>query len=58
MATKKGNRVIIGLECEETGARLYVTQKNRVNTKEKLRLKKHNPLLKRHSWFKEVTKLK
>ena len=58
MATKKGNRVLIGLECEVTGARMYITQKNRVNTSEKLRLKKYNPLLKRHSWFTEVKKLK
>lgn len=58
MARKKGNRVLIGLECEETGLRAYVTQKNRINTREKLRLKKFNPLLKRHTWFKEVKKLK
>jgi len=58
MASKKGNRVTIGLECEETGARLYVTQKNRIQTREKLRIKKFNPLLKRHSWFTEVKKLK
>jgi len=58
MAGKKGNRVLIGLACEKTGARLYVTQKNRVNTREKLRLKKFNPLLKKHTWFSEVKRLK
>jgi large subunit ribosomal protein L33 len=57
-SAKKGNRVIIGLACEETGLRAYVTQKNRINTREKLRLKKYNPLLKRHTWFSEAKKLK
>ena len=32
MAKKKGNRILIGLECTETGMRTYVTQKNKVNT--------------------------
>ncbi len=58
MARKRGNRVLIGLECEETGHRIYVTQKNRINTREKLRLRKFNPQLKRHTWFKEVKRLK
>ena len=58
MASKKGNRVLVGLACEETGMRIYVTSKNRVNTKEKLRLKKYNPKLRKHTWFSEVKKLK
>ncbi len=55
---KKGNRVLIGLACEETGLRAYVTEKNRINTRDKLRLKKYNPLLNKHTWFSEVKKLK
>jgi large subunit ribosomal protein L33 len=58
MAKKKGNRVLIGLECTETGMRTYVTQKNRINTKDKLELKKYNPRLKKHTVHKEVQKLK
>jgi large subunit ribosomal protein L33 len=58
MAKKKGNRVLIGLECTETGMRTYVTQKNRVNTKDKIELKKYNPRLKKHTLHKEVQKLK
>ncbi|MBD3366279.1 50S ribosomal protein L33 [candidate division WWE3 bacterium] len=58
MASKKGNRVLIGLKCEETGMRLYVTQKNRISTRDKIRLRKYNPLLRRHTWFTEVKKLK
>ncbi len=46
------------MECEETGLRAYITEKNRVNTRDKLRLRKFNPLLKRRSWFTESKKLK
>ena len=52
MAKKKGNRNLIGLECTETGMRTYVTQKNRVNTTEKLQIKKYNPKLKKHTLHK------
>ena len=55
---KKGNRIIIGLECTETGRRTYVTQKNRVNTTEKLQIKKYTPQLKKHTLHKEVQRLK
>ncbi|MBP7928080.1 50S ribosomal protein L33 [Patescibacteria group bacterium] len=55
---KKGNRILIGLECTETGMRTYVTQKNKMNTTDKLQLKKYNPKLRRHTLYKEVTKLK
>jgi large subunit ribosomal protein L33 len=58
MAKKKGNRILIGLECSETGMRTYITQKNKVNTPEKVQLKKYNPKLKKHTLYKEVQKLK
>jgi large subunit ribosomal protein L33 len=58
MAKKKGNRILIGMECTETGMRTYVTQKNKVNSTEKLQLKKYNPKLKRHTLYKEVQRLK
>lgn len=58
MATKRGNRVLIGLECTETGERLYVTAKNRVNSTEKLELRKFNKKLRKHTIFKEVQRLK
>lgn len=58
MAKKKGNRVLIGLECTETGRRTYVTQKNRVNSAEKLQIMKYNPKLKKHTLHKEVQRLK
>jgi large subunit ribosomal protein L33 len=58
MAKKKGNRLIIGLECTETGRRTYVTQKNKINTTEKLQVMKYNPTLKKHTLHKEVLRLK
>lgn len=36
---KKRNRRIIGLECVETGMRIYVTEKNVINTPDKMTLK-------------------
>ncbi len=58
MAKKKGNRILIGLECTETGMRTYVTEKNKINTPDKLQLKKFNPKLRKYTLHKEVSKLK
>ncbi len=58
MAKKKGNRVLIGLECTETGRRTYVTQKNRINDTEKLQIMKYNPVLRKHTLHKEIQRLK
>lgn len=58
MAKKKGNRILIGLECSETGKRSYITQKNRMNSEGKLEVMKYNPLLRKHTLHKEVQKLK
>lgn len=56
MAKKsKGARVYVIMECTETGQRTYMTQKN---TKKgyKLELKKYNPLLRKHTVYKERKK--
>lgn len=53
---KAGKRKIIGMVCEETGHRHYYTTKNTVNTTEKLRLRKFNPVLRRYSWYTETKK--
>ena len=58
MAKKKGNRILIGLECSETGRRTYITEKNRINSTEKIQLKKYNPALRKHTVYKEIQKLK
>lgn len=55
---KKGNRILIALECTETGMRSYVSEKNKINTTDKLSLKKYNKLLKKHTLHKEVQRLK
>ncbi|NTU74352.1 50S ribosomal protein L33 [Candidatus Roizmanbacteria bacterium] len=58
MAKKKGNRILIALECTESGKRSYVTQKNKTNTTDKLQIMKYNPLLKKHTLHKEIQRLK
>lgn len=58
MAKKKGNRILIGLECTETGDRIYVSEKNKINSTEKIQLMKYNPKLRKHTLHKEVQKLK
>ena len=58
MARKKGNRILIALECTETGRRCYVSQKNKINTTDKLQLMKYNSKLRKHTLHKEVQKLK
>ncbi len=56
MAQKKGARQVIALECTETGHRTYTTTKNVQNTQERLELRKFNPLLKRHTLYRESRK--
>ncbi len=58
MAKKKGNRILIAMECAETGMRSYITEKNRVNSVDKIELKKYNPKLRKHTLHKEIQKLK
>jgi large subunit ribosomal protein L33 len=55
---KKGNRFLIGLECTETGIRSYVTQKNKINSPDKMQIMKYNSKLKKHTLHKEVQKRK
>lgn len=59
MAKKKGNRVIITLECTEArkeGAppSRYTTTKNRQNHPERMEVNKYNPHLRRHTLHKEI----
>lgn len=56
MAKKNTKRKNIGMVSEVTGDRIYVTRKNTSNTTEKLRLKKYNPVTRRHEWFIETNK--
>ncbi len=47
----------MGLVCTETGERTYITQKNKINSNEKIQLKKYNPKLRKHTVYKEVQRL-
>ena len=58
MAKKKGNRILIALECTETGIRTYITQKNKINSPDKIQVMKFNPKLRKHTLHKEVQRLK
>jgi len=56
---KKGNRVIVTLECTEAreiGASpsRYTTMKNKKNTPKRMELKKYNPFLRRHTVHREL----
>jgi len=49
---KKGNRIIIKFVNPKTGT-FYTTTKNRINTADKLKLKKFDPKTHRHELFEE-----
>ena len=57
---KKGNRVLVILECTEhktsglPGTNRYITTKNKKNTPERIELKKFNPIMKRVTVHKEI----
>ncbi len=56
MSKKNTKRKLIGMVCEETGLRHYYTVKNEMNSPEKLRLRKYNPVLRKHTWYVETKK--
>lgn len=47
-------RVIVTLQCTESGDRNYITSKNKRNHPERLELKKYSPRLKRHTVHRET----
>ncbi len=49
---KKGNRILIRLENKETGS-FYTTSKNRINSKDKMKVKKFDRKLRKHVVFDE-----
>ncbi len=60
MASKRGNRIQVILECTEhkesgqAGTSRYITTKNKKNTTERIELKKYNPILKKVTVHKEI----
>ena len=55
---RKGNRLILGMVCDQCHSKNYITERNRVNTEEKLVLKKYCPKCRAHTKHKETQKLK
>ncbi len=54
---KKGSRTLLGLVCEVCGKQNYVTQKNKVNTTEPIKLKKYCNKCRKTTQHKERKKL-
>ena len=54
---KKGSRVLLGLVCEVCGKQNYVTQKNKVNTTEALKMTKYCNACRKSTPHKEKKKL-
>lgn len=56
MAKKGEKRVLVGLVAEESGERIYYTHKNKMNSPDKLTLRKYSPKLRHHVLFTETKK--
>ncbi len=54
MASKKGNRIIITLACNECRERNYTTEKNRKNDQARLELNKYCPRCRNHKLHRET----
>jgi large subunit ribosomal protein L33 len=55
---KKGPRQIFGFTCSVCKSQNYISEKNKVNTPDKIELKKYCPKCKKHTVHKENPKLK
>ncbi len=53
---KKGTRKVVGMVSEDTGHRSYYTTKSTMNTPDKLRLRKYDPVARKHAWYSETKK--
>jgi len=54
---KKGSRIIIGLVCSVCNRQNYISEKNKINTSEKLKIKKYCSYCKKRTEHKESKKL-
>ncbi|MFH1601522.1 MAG: 50S ribosomal protein L33 [Candidatus Shapirobacteria bacterium] len=55
---KKGNRLILGLVCSVCNSFNYITERNKINTTEKLKISKYCRKCKKRTEHKETQKLK
>lgn len=53
MATNKGNRITVTLESTAGTGYRYTTTKNRINQRERIEMKKYDPVVREHVVFKE-----
>jgi large subunit ribosomal protein L33 len=51
---KKENRILVTLACEECKRRNYITEKNRINDRDRLELRKYCPWDRKHTVHREV----
>ncbi len=51
---KKGNRVLVTLQCTECNERNYITSKNRRNDPQRLELRKYCPRCRHHTLHRET----
>jgi len=56
--SKKGPRQIYGLKCGECSSFNYITERNKVNTPDKMTPRKYCKKCKKHTDHKESKKLK
>lgn len=56
MPKKNTKRKYVGLVSEVSKHRTYITRKNSVNTPDKLKLKKYDPIVRKHVWYVETKK--
>ena len=56
--SKKTPRILVALLCAKCGAQNYLTEKNKVNTPDKLKFNKYCPWCRVTTEHKESTKLK
>jgi large subunit ribosomal protein L33 len=54
---KKGPRQLIAFKCTICGSHNYITEKNKINTPDKLEIKKFCAGCRKHTPHKETTKL-
>jgi large subunit ribosomal protein L33 len=58
MAKKSDHRIMVGLTCKVCGHRNYISSRNKLNTADKLLLKKYCKVCKKVTEHKETEKLK
>ena len=56
MMAKKGPREIITLESTASTGHRYTTMKNKKNTPDRLRIKKYDPVIRKHVEYVEIKK--